>query len=115
MNSCHLIHFVYASMNSCHLIHFVYVSMNSCHLIHFVYASMNSCHLIHFVYASMNSCHLIHFVYASTGYRNGSIYLCIHENTIFTQTTKIGIHEFKYIHSIYIYIYVGSIRIMTIF
>jgi hypothetical protein len=38
------------------------------------------------------------------GYRNGSINLCIHENTIFTQTTKIGIHEFKYIHSIYIYL-----------
>jgi hypothetical protein len=56
----------------------------------------------HEIKNSTNSCHLIHFVYASTGYRNGSINLCIHENTIFTQTMKISIHEFKYIHSIYV-------------
>ena len=35
-----------------------------------------------------------------TNYRRVSINLCIHENTIFPQTTKTGIYEFERIHSI---------------
>jgi hypothetical protein len=39
-------------------------------------------------------------IYAYTDDSMGQTNVRIHENTFFQQTTKIGIHEFKWIHAI---------------